>query len=122
MSEQEDPKLQPFQITGAQKRALRGQGHGLKAFLRVGQKGLTEEFIGSVRAALADHELIKVSMGSDIPKARKEQAKLLAQRTGAHLAQTIGKIALLYRRRIHRPEIKLPGKVIEAPQKLKSST
>jgi RNA-binding protein len=119
MSEQVDPKLQPFEITGAQKRALRGQGHALKALLRLGQKGLTDEFVESVRMALADHELIKVSMGSDVPKARKEQAKELAQRTGSHLAQTIGKIALLYRRRIHRPEIQIPGKVLEAPQKIK---
>ena len=119
MSEGENPKLQPHEITGAQKRALRAQGHALKALLRVGQKGLTEAFVLSVRSALADHELIKVSMGEDPPKVRKENAKLLAEQTGAHLAQTIGRIALLYRRRIHRPEIQLPGKVIEAPQVFK---
>jgi RNA-binding protein len=90
--------------------------------MRLGQKGLTEEFVQAVRAALGEHELIKVSMGEDPPKVRKENAKILAEKTGSHLAQTIGRIALLYRRRVHRPEIDLPGKVIEAPQFPKSDT
>ena len=116
MTTSDNPKRQPYDITGAQKRALRAQGHGLKAFLRVGQKGLTDAFVLSVREALADHELIKVSMGDDPPKVRKQNAAILAEKTGAHLAQSIGRIALLYRRRIHRPEIQLPGKVIQIPQ------
>ena len=117
IKESPNPRRLPYEITSAQRRALRAQGHALKAFIRVGQKGLTDEFIESVSSALRDHELIKVSMGEDAPKERKENAQRLAEKTGSHLAQTIGRIALLYRRRVHRPEISLPGKVIEAPQK-----
>ena len=116
-NESSNPKRLPYEITGAQRRALRAHGHGLKSFIRVGQKGMTDEFVESVRSALRDHELIKVSMGEDPPKERKKNAQILAEKTGAHLAQTIGRIALLYRRGVHRPEISLPGKVIEAPQK-----
>ena len=109
------PRRLPFDITSAQRRALRAQGHSLKAFIRVGQKGLTDEFVASVQSALADHELIKVTLGEEPPKVRKVMAAELAERTGSHLAQVIGRIALLYRRRVHRPLITLPGKVIEAP-------
>ena len=88
--------------------------------LRLGQKGLTFEFVQSVIQALADHELVKVSLGADGPKVRKALAKELAEKTGSHAAQIIGRIVLLYRRRIHDPVIELPGKVIQAPQVHKS--
>ena len=86
------PRRLPFDITSAQRRALRAQGHSLKAFIRVGQKGLTDEFVASVQSALADHELIKVTLGEEPPTVRKVMAAELAERRAA-LAQVIGRVA-----------------------------
>ena len=58
--------------------------------------------------------IVKVTLGEEPPKVRKVMAAELAERTGSHLAQVIGRIALLYRRRVHRLVIAFSGK-IEAP-------
>ncbi len=115
MSDTQHPKRQPWEITAAQKKALKAQGHSLKAVVWVGQKGLTESVVDAVIQALKTHELIKVSMSADNSKLRKAESQELAKLTGSHVCQNIGRIALLYRRRIHDPVIQLPGKAIEAP-------
>jgi RNA-binding protein len=65
-----------------------------------------------VESALADHELIKVRIGRGFAGDRKRAAQDLAAATDAHLAQVIGRIAVLYRRRRRddpeRPRIELP--------------
>ena len=54
-------------------------------------------------------------MSADKSKLRKAESQELAKLTGAHVCQNIGRVALLYRRRVHDPVIQLPGKAIEAP-------
>lgn len=113
---QPQPTLNPLALTGAQRRALRGMGHHLKPIVQVGKQGITEGLVGAVAQALEQHELIKVSTGSEAPIDRKEAPQLLAQATGAHVAQVIGRTALLYRRRFKDPIIALPGVIEEAPR------
>jgi len=66
-----------------------------------------------VSAALEDHELIKVKLGRGFSNARKPAANELADATDAHLVQVIGRVVVLYRRRVRddatRPRIELPG-------------
>ena len=45
MSDIQHPKRQPWDITAAQKKALKAQGHALKGDRWVGQKGLTESVV-----------------------------------------------------------------------------
>ena len=87
------PKRQPWDITAAQKKALKAQGHALKAIVWVGQKGLTESVVNAVIQALKDHELIKVSMSADNSNPKIESQEL-AKLTGSHVCQNIGRIAL----------------------------
>ncbi|MBU0553261.1 YhbY family RNA-binding protein [Myxococcota bacterium] len=108
--------LNPLSLTGAQRRALRGLGHGIKPTVQIGQHGITQGVIDATIAALLQHELIKISIGGEAPVARKEAPGALAQATGSHVAQIIGRTALLYRRRFKDPEIKLPGTIEEAPR------
>lgn len=110
------PILNPVQLTGAQRRALRGKGHHLKAVVQVGQHGITEAVVHAVRTALEQHELIKVSIAREAPIDRKTGGAELATLTGSHLVQVIGRIALLYRRRWDNPVIALPGAIEEAPR------
>jgi RNA-binding protein len=65
--------------------------------------------VAQAAAQLAARELIKVRISENAPAERHEIAETLAARTGAELAQVIGRTALLYRARPEEPTIVLPG-------------
>jgi RNA-binding protein len=96
-------------LTPKQKQFLKGLAHPLSPLVRIGKGGLTDAVIAETKNALAAHELIKVRIELDESATRKELATRLAQATDAHLAGTIGKIAMLYRAREEKPKIVLPG-------------
>ncbi len=101
-------KKHPLEITGAQRRRLRGLGHHLKPLLQIGRNGVTDAVVLATSELLEQHELIKVSTLPDGPLNRKEAPRALAEKTGSHLAQIIGRVAILYRQRAEDPEIELP--------------
>ena len=93
------PARRPLSLTGAARRALRAQGHHLKPVVQIGQAGLSEGVIEATKVALDQHELIKVSINGESPTERKSGAEQLAEATGAHVAQVIGRVIMLYRER-----------------------
>jgi len=95
-------------LTGKQRRHLRALGQRLAATLNVGHEGVSDAVVAQADAQLDVHELIKVRMSDNTPADRHETAEDLAARTRAHLAQVIGRTALLYRRRRDEPKIVLP--------------
>ena len=95
-------------LTGKQRQFLKGLAHPLSPIVRVGKAGVTEAVVAETRKSLQSHELIKVRIDVDESAERKELANRLAAETDAHIAGTIGKIAILYRERDEEPEIKLP--------------
>ncbi|RMG20265.1 MAG: ribosome assembly RNA-binding protein YhbY [Deltaproteobacteria bacterium] len=96
-------------LTGKQRRHLRALGHHLAPVVQVGQGGVSAEVSAAVDAALATHELIKVKIGDNADGSRKQLARQLAERSGAHLVQVLGRTVLLYRRHPERPRIRLPA-------------
>lgn len=91
---------QPPVLTGKQARALRARGHGLEPLVSVGKEGVTSGVVSSLEANLAAHELVKVRIAQSCAEDRHEVAAALAARTGAAVAQVLGRTVLLY-----RPEI-----------------
>ena len=111
------PRLpNPVGLSGAQKRHLRGLGHHLKPVVWIGVGGVTDGVIGATLELLQREELIKISSGQEAPDGRKEGPRLLAEAVGAHVAQVIGRTALLYRRWHDDPVIKLPGAFEVSPR------
>lgn len=96
------------ELTGKQRRFLRSLGHHLAMVLQVGHEGVTEAVVRQCDEQLEAHELIKVKVSENAPEGRQETAEELASRCHAHLAQVLGRTALLYRRRKEKPEIVLP--------------
>jgi RNA-binding protein len=94
-------------LTSKQARHLRSLAHHLDPVVHVGDRGVTEAVVAKVDTELDHHELIKVRIHEDRDGVR-EAAEALAEQTGAELAQVIGKIAVLYRRRRKKPTIRLP--------------
>jgi RNA-binding protein len=99
----------PSELTGRQRRHLRALGQKLTATLHVGQDGVSDAVVRQADAQLEIHELVKVRVGDNAPEDRHETASTLAERTRAHLAQVLGRTALLYRRRKEEPRIVLPA-------------
>ena len=100
----------PAELTGKQRRHLRALGHHLDAVVHVGHEGVTEAVVKQANDQLEAHELIKVKVSENAPGDRRSSASDLAGKTGAHLAQVLGRTALLYRRRKEKPAIVLPSR------------
>ncbi len=95
-------------LTGKQLRHLRALAHALKPVVQVGKQGFTDAVREQIDGALTSHELIKVKLSSEAPMKVKELGNLASEAVSAHLAQTIGLTALLYRAHPKEPQIKLP--------------
>jgi RNA-binding protein len=102
------PKNKGGPVTGAGIRHLRGLGHHLEPVVQIGKDGITDALIAATNEALRTHELIKVKVGSECPVDRKEAGPELATKTGATLAQVLGRTLLLYKRHPSKPKIDLP--------------
>jgi RNA-binding protein len=81
-----------------ERKRLRQIGHALNPVVMLGDKGLTENVIEELERALNDHELIKVKIVAEDREARAALIVEISEATGAEVVQTIGKIALLYKK------------------------
>jgi len=77
---------------------LRQIGHALIPVVMLGDKGLTESVTEELLRALNDHELIKVKVVAEDREVRAALITEIVETTEAELVQTIGKIALLYKK------------------------
>jgi len=96
------------ELSGKQRRFLRGKSHALRFTVQVGKEGLTDALVKAVVAALEEHELIKVKLGQGAGLDRHAAAEELAARTESALVQVLGKTILLYRENEEEPVIELP--------------
>ena len=92
-------------LTARQRRHLRALAHPLDPVVLVGAQGVTPAVVKQVRAALEAHELIKVRFAEGIDA--RELSADLATRSSGELAQVIGRVAVLYRRRKKDPTIEV---------------
>ncbi len=95
-------------ITTKQSAHLRALAHHLDPVVQLGKEGLTDSVVGAVKAALDDHELIKIKLPQIEKAQRKELTASLATATAAHVAGEIGRVAVLYKRHPNKPKIALP--------------
>ncbi len=100
-----------MQLTKNQIRHLLQIGHNTKTpLMRLGDKGLSESFIGEADNMLVTHELIKIRISEETRELREGQITALSNKLNASLVQKIGKMCLLYRRNEKKPLIALPSK------------
>ena len=85
------------ELSGAQKKYLRGLAHHQKPIVQLGKNGLTEPVLQSIDEALDNHELIKVRL-VDPEGRKKELAEEIAERTGSAWVGLVGHVVTLYRR------------------------
>jgi RNA-binding protein len=101
---------------------LRSLAHHLEPVVQIGHDGLTDAVIEAIGIALARHELIKVRIGQSFEGDRKPLAVEMARRTSSDLAQTIGRIVVLYKPRTGPADPKRPAIVLPAATPASSRT
>jgi RNA-binding protein len=90
-------------LTEKFKRALRQRGHGLKPVVLIGSAGLSEAVVREIDRSLEHHELMKVRIAG-IDRATKAQLiASICQSCHAEPVQSIGHIALIYRKQANPP-------------------
>ena len=85
-------------LTAKSRQQLKAKAHNLKPTVLLGNQGLTAAVKKEIDRALTDHELIKIRVPVED---REEKVAIIAEicdALHADLVQTIGKIAVLYRR------------------------
>ncbi|AZC16260.1 MULTISPECIES: YhbY family RNA-binding protein [Pseudomonas] len=85
-------------LTQEQKKQFKSIGHHLKPVLTVADNGLTEGVLAELERALSDHELIKIKLNILERESRQEAITELCKAGKADLVQSIGKMALIYRK------------------------
>lgn len=95
-------------LTSRQARMLRALAHHLAPVVHVGGAGVSDAVVDKADKELEIHELIKVRVEGDRDDVR-DAATRLASGTRSEVAQVIGKVVVLYRRRSKKPTIRLPS-------------
>ena len=95
-------------LTDPQRRHLRSLAHHLKPVVLMGQHGLKDTVLAEIDGALTHHELVKVRVAGEDRDERASTVEAIVAAAGADLVQTIGHVAVLFRRNPKKPRVALP--------------
>lgn len=87
------------ELTPAERQALKGRAHRLKAVVLIGEGGLTARVVEEIERALAAHELVKIRVMGAERGAREALLAEVCAATGSAPVQHIGKVLVVYRAR-----------------------
>src|ERR1035441_5857565 len=90
-------------LTNAQIRVFKAQAQRLKATLKVGKVGLSQQFLAALDEAVKHHELVKVKF-DDFKEQKKELAPRMAEKSGSHLVTRVGNVVVLFRPKPVEPQ------------------
>jgi RNA-binding protein len=86
------------ELTGYQRKYLRGLAHNLKPAIIIGQKGITEPVIMEIKEALNNHELIKIKFVDFKERDQKKDiVSTIEEKTASRTVGMIGHITIFYR-------------------------
>lgn len=95
---------------------LKRKAHSLNPVISIGNKGLTENVFAEIDIAIKSHELIKIKISGAEKDERLEIIEKIVNTTKAELIQTIGSIAVIYKKNLEKDLPKKP-KVVKDSQK-----
>ncbi len=85
------------ELTGSERRALRGHGQLLDVSLMIGKEGLNNQTARHLDEHLTRDQLVKVRSHIPHRHARNEAFEKLAEETNSALVTTVGHVAIFYR-------------------------
>ncbi len=87
-----------MKLSSDQIKQYRAIAHNLKPVIIVGENGASEALLAELTRALNDHELIKIKINLGEKSDRALLTEEILAASGASLIQTIGKMAVLYKK------------------------
>jgi RNA-binding protein len=88
-------------VNSIEKKKLKAQAHPLNPVVMIGQAGLTPAVLKEIDLALDTHELIKVKI-----RAEREERNVIREQicadTSAELVQSIGQVAVFFRKNLKK--------------------
>jgi RNA-binding protein len=97
-------------LTGTQRKYLRGLAHSARPLVHIGQHGLSAAVVQQLDQALESHELIKVKYLTDDREGKAALTTAITEQLRAEPVGAVGHTAIFYRRH-HDPEkrkVKIP--------------
>ncbi len=98
-----------MKLSQKQVKHLKALAHSFKPVVRVGQHGVTPAVVRELDLALAHHELLKIKVSVGERELRAQFIESLCQQTEASCVQSIGNVAVLFRRNAKLPVVTLPN-------------
>jgi len=89
--------MNPPELTGAERRALKAQGQHLVDRIHIGHQGTSAAVLKELDGLLTREQLVKVRASETDRKVRKALFEALAVSAGAALIGSVGRTAVLYR-------------------------
>ena len=83
-------------LDNATKRDLKARAQKLEPIVKLGHAGLTDGFVRSLDAALAQHGLVKMKFTA-FKEEKHELAPQIAERTNSEMVMQVGNVAVFYR-------------------------
>ncbi len=93
-------------MTSKERANLKGQAMKLESIFQIGKTGVTPQMVDALRDALKARELIKINVLKSCDDGIPELARILSDRTGAEIVQTIGRKIILYKKNQQKEEKK----------------
>jgi RNA-binding protein len=90
----------------SKRKHLKALAHHIDNYIQVGKNGLTSGVVEAIDNALNHRELIKVKFQSH-KQEKEELSKEISEKTGSHLVEVIGNVAIFYRRNPVSSKIKV---------------
>lgn len=84
-------------LTPKQRAILKSHANSISNRYLLGKDNIDDAFLDMIDKALEAHELIKVGLLQNSAYSPKEAAQVICDKTGADVAQIIGKVIVLYR-------------------------
>ena len=96
------------ELTGKQKKFLRGLGNRLETKVVIGHGGISENCLRNIDATLKKDEIVKIRLQPASGLDRHEAAEKIVELTDSSLIKVFGSTILIYRESIEDKQIYLP--------------
>jgi RNA-binding protein len=98
------------ELTGSQRKHLRGVAHGYKPLVQIGKGGLSDSVVDTVDAALDAHEPVKVKIAAE-REGRERLVPIIEARLNCECVGTVGRMVILYHQQPdpEKRKIAIPG-------------
>ena len=90
------PGMPPLELSGRQRKFLRGMAHAFQPVVHLGKGGLSEAVLAQIDRALDDHELIKLRYVDNLEE-KVALAAAIEDRLGCAEVGRVGHVSVFYR-------------------------